>query len=591
MGMHKSVAEFAATLTLQRWWLHENEVTAQASLRVAAAQIACALMEYDAQRIALYCDGFDDFVAALVGCLLARKTVVLLPSLQPQFVASVRTGFDLLISDRSDASDALAVSALPKTNTCRQFDGSSLAQGRLEIFTSGSTGEPKRIDKSLAQLEAEINALQLQWGDVVGAATTVCTVSHQHIYGLLFRVLWPLLAGRDVVGEQFQYPESLLQKIQSLPACVLVTSPAQLKRMPDLVDMTVLADGRLRAIFSSGGRLDNRTALAVQRATGIAVTEVLGSTETGGVAWRQQLSVFDRALWWPLPGVTVSVNADEALLVRSPFIGNAAGNDSGISDAFVMGDRARLDANGSFDLLDRLDSIVKVEGKRVALTEVAARLMASPLVDDAAAVLLQAQRDSIAVVVVLSAQGRTLLAEGGRRVLNETLRAWLAGYFEAVVLPKKWRYVAALPLNAQGKTVQRELQALFQEQPRPVLPRLVAAQQNADEVSLQLLIPPDLFYFQGHFAERPILPGVVQISWALHFGRQYLFGDLQCKPQFKALEAIKFQSFVVPAQQIELQLRWAAEKHKLTFTFQSTQGMHSSGRIVMSPPDAGGVPI
>jgi acyl-CoA synthetase (AMP-forming)/AMP-acid ligase II/3-hydroxymyristoyl/3-hydroxydecanoyl-(acyl carrier protein) dehydratase len=579
------VSDIASSLTLQRWWQRSVAGADELRLRNNALHIAGALRRQAAQRIALHFDAADEFLPALLGCLLAQKTVVLLPNLQPDFVAGVRAGFDVLLSDRAcdGAQDIAQLLPHSPLSACEEQNVDALRDGRLQIFTSGSTGEPKRIDKTLAQLEAEVSALQTLWGDEIGDAVIVSTVSHQHIYGLLFRVLWPLLSRRRVVAQNFQYPEPLLQQLLALPQAVLVTSPAQLKRMPELVDMTVLADGRLCAVFSSGGRLDNRSALAVLQATGTAVTEVLGSTETGGVAWRRQLSEFDRALWQPLPGVAVGIGDEEALQVISPFIGNVGGAP------FVMGDRARLDASGSFDLLDRVDSIVKVEGKRVALAEIGARLTASPLVDDASAVLLQGQRDSIGAIVVLSATGRAQLAQD-KRALNAALRAWLADYFEAVVLPKKWRYVDALPVNAQGKTTQRELQALFlqlfQDKPQPRLPQVLSQHAEGDELRLQLLIPPDLFYFEGHFPERPILPGVVQIGWALHFGKLHLGADLP----FKALEAIKFQSFVVPSQTVELQLSWSAQKHKLTFSYQSGKGAHSSGRIVLAPVAEAGVP-
>lgn len=579
------MSDIASSLTLQHWWRRPAVDADELRLRNDATRIAGALRQQAAQRIALHFDAADQFLPALLGCLLAQKTVVLLPNLQPDFVASVQAGFDMLLCDRAcdDAQDIAQLLQRAPASANDAQSGDALLDGRLQIFTSGSTGEPKRIDKSLAALEAEVAALQLLWGDEIGEAVIVSTVSHQHIYGLLFRVLWPLLGGRRVIAQSFQYPEPLLQQLLALPEAVLVTSPAQLKRMPELVDMTVLAHGRLRAVFNSGGRLDNRSALAVLQATGTAVTEVLGSTETGGVAWRRQQSEFDRTLWQPLPGVAVAIGEDDALQVVSPFVGNVGGA------AFVMGDRARLDASGSFDLLDRVDSIVKVEGKRVALTEISARLMGSPLVDDASAVLLQGQRDSIGAIVVPSAAGRAALAQD-KRAFNMTLRAWLADYFEAVVLPKKWRYVDALPVNAQGKTTQRELQALFlqlfQDKPQPRLPQVVSQHVDGNEMRLQLLMPPDLFYFEGHFPERPILPGVVQIGWALHFGKQNLCADLP----FKALEAIKFQSFVVPSQTVELQLSWSAQKHKLTFSYQSTKGAHSSGRIVLAPVAEAGTP-
>jgi hypothetical protein len=60
---------------------------------------------------------------------------------------------------------------------------------KLVLFTSGSTGLPKPIGKQLIQFQLEIETLEKQWGKQLGNATALATVSHQHIYGLLFRNL------------------------------------------------------------------------------------------------------------------------------------------------------------------------------------------------------------------------------------------------------------------------------------------------------------------------------------------------------------------------------------------------------------------
>jgi len=74
------------------------------------------------------------------------------------------------------------------------------AAARLVVFTSGSTGEPVAIEKRLDQLAREVEALEAAFGADAGTATVHGTVSHQHIYGLLFRVLWPLASGSSETG-------------------------------------------------------------------------------------------------------------------------------------------------------------------------------------------------------------------------------------------------------------------------------------------------------------------------------------------------------------------------------------------------------
>src|SRR5262249_8163800 len=111
------------------------------------------------------------------------------------------------------------------------------------------------------------------------------TVTHQHIYGLLFRVLWPLAAGRPFAAGRLVFNEEIAHRVAG-PA-VLVASPAHLRRLPETVDWSPVRAG-LRAVFSSGGPLPPEAADATLALLGVAPVEVYGSSETGGVAWRQR---------------------------------------------------------------------------------------------------------------------------------------------------------------------------------------------------------------------------------------------------------------------------------------------------------------
>ena len=39
---------------------------------------------------------------------------------------------------------------------------------------------------------------------------------------------------------------------------------------------------------------------------------------------------------------------------------------------------------------------------------------------------------------------------------------------------------------------------------------------NEQKIQLKLKIDEDLFWFQGHFEQHPILAGVVQVDWVIH---------------------------------------------------------------------------
>ena len=145
-------------------------------------------------------------------------------------------------------------------------------------------------------------ALEAVFGASLGTGRVFATVSHRHVYGLLFRILWPLLERRPFATFDCEYPEQLLGAVGG--GNVLISSPAMLKRIGHLPERS----GQWRAVFSSGGFLPADAAADVARVLGTEAVEVLGSTETSGVAWRTASSARFRLL----PSVEVRAAAERA---------------------------------------------------------------------------------------------------------------------------------------------------------------------------------------------------------------------------------------------------------------------------------------
>lgn len=98
---------------------------------------------------------------------------------------------------------------------------------------------------------------------------------------------------------------------------------------------------------------------------------------------------------------------------------------------------------------------------------------------------------------------------------------------------------------------------------------------NVNQVRLDLHIPIELDYFPGHFPNMPVLPGVVQIDWAVRYAREFL----ALSGCFTGLEHIKFQSLVLPDARLELLLIWDKQKNQLEFSYTTSERKYSSGRI------------
>ena len=265
----------------------------------------------------------------------------------------------------------------------------------------------------------------------------------------------------------------------------------------------------------------------------------------------------------------IEPTANGTMRLRSPYQRDP--------DCFEMPDRVDFETDGSFRLLGRVDSIVKVEGKRVSLAAIEAELQKSERVKHVKALTLERARVETAIVMQLSATGRAQLESRGRRALIEDFRRYLRRSFDAVVIPRRWRFVDQMPFNRQGKLPLANLRALFvRESSRE--PKILSRETGDDQVTLRCLVPPDLLYFEGHMPAQPILAGIVQVHWAARYGREiFAIGG-----RFERLELIKFQKVVVPEYEVRITLAWDADSGRLSFRYESDRGLHSSGRICFS---------
>lgn len=530
-----------------------GEVLAHARFSADVVRWQAAFAAVPGEQVAIFFEDAYDFACALFGAWHAGKVPLLPGDAQP---ATLERLLPQVAACAGDLPRSLVPAAA--AGELKELD---LRATRLVIYTSGSSGQPLAIPKRLAQLDAEVQHLEAVFGPRLGDDALVhATVSHQHIYGLLFVTLWPLAAGRAVAVEKIVYPEQMAQRLGARPA-VLVSSPAHLKRLPDNLDYGA-ARTQLRAIFSSGGPLPPESSQQAHALLGTSPAEVYGSSETGGVAWRQR--AHDGDAWTPLPGVQWRLEGD-TLSVHSAHLDG--------DDWWETSDRAEALPGGRFVLRGRADRIVKIEEKRVSLVALEEALLATGLLQEAKAFLLQEEGGArLAVVAVPAAAGWDVLRAGGKRALNEQLRAQLLRGFERVVLPRRFRYLRELPVNTQGKATEALLAAQFQGE----LPSVQWTERGAVRAQLALDIVPQLRVFDGHFPGTPVLPGVAQVDWAVRFAGE----AFALPPRFLRAEQLKFQQPVLPPTVLELSLEWQAQAGQLQFRYASARGLHSSGRLV-----------
>jgi acyl-coenzyme A synthetase/AMP-(fatty) acid ligase len=391
------------------------------------------------------------FLVGLLALLHADVEIVLPPNAQPGTLEALRDAADVVVTDRaldgSSATFVLASADVPGGTTLRPLDPASC---RLTLFTSGSTGERKRIAKTLGQLEREIVVLESLWGALLGASQVLGMVSHQHIFGMTFRVLWPVMAGRRFAAQSHIAWESLLAQLGS-PAALIV-SPAHLNRLGGLDP--VPRGRRPSAVITAGAPLSRDAAREAETVFGTLPIEIFGSTETGALAWRQQHRA--EMPWQALPGVELQSSPDGTLALRSPFLAS--------DDVYRSADIVEL-VDGGFNFRGRIDRIVKIEGKRVGLVEVERDLKQLRWVADAAVASLGGERAILGAAVTLSPEGQSALATLGKFRFERLLRRDLGETQESAAIPRRWRFVDRLPVDAMGKRQAAAIERLLAERP------------------------------------------------------------------------------------------------------------------------------
>ena len=430
------------------------------------------------------------------------------------------------------------------------------------LKTSGSTGQPQIIGKTVAQFQAEAEALAQCWSlaDEAPVDAVVGSVSPQHLYGLSFRVVLSLCAGWPIHRMQCVYPESLLAAALPMRRSVWISSPMLLDALgEDRVGPRLR--GSVSRLVSSAGSLSAATRERLHRQLGILPDEIYGSTETGVIAHRQ-----GSGPWQPLLSVQRGTDAEGALWVDSPWSGGRR----------QLADLVSSQGTG-FVLEGRRDRIIKLADKRVSLAHVEARLKEHAWVADGACGLSPVHK-RLAVALVLSPEGATAWREQGRASVLNALRDHLRGSLDVVALPRSWRVVHRLPRDAQGKLSLAAWQRLFEA--RPWAPEWERLEDGAGDRQARFSgqVPWDLVYFAGHFAEFPLVPGVVELDWAMTQART----AFTLPPHLIRTEALKFRQFVRPGDTLELTLDWQPDKGRLVFELKGPEGICASGRLVLA---------
>ncbi|MBQ9538385.1 MAG: AMP-binding protein [Treponema sp.] len=418
------------------------------------AKMRTAIGQKDAASYLLHCEDYWYFLVTFIALLQCKKTVILTQNISASFIAEIKEPGMEFLTDQDSVPQSASPIFIPgllssmqeaSEQEIRTVPSIEADETDILLYTSGSTGRAKAVRQRMTEFEQDNAFVISKWGQEFLSRKLVTTVSQHHIYGFLFGISLPFALGVPFRRKRIEYPE----EFESLDdeSYMIIATPAFLKRTVELEENLPL---KSCFIFTSGGVLTKELAERTNSVFGFWPVEVYGSTETSGIAWRQSK---DGLEWTPFDNARIWKNEEGCLVIVSPYIKDPEG--------FATGDLVDILDDGRFILNGRADSIVKVEEKRVSLTEIENRLLQTGLVEDVKVIMLEDRRQYLAAALVLNAEGRERFASWKKLDMNHFFHDYLMGYFENVVIPKKWRFEDKLPVDVQGKKHKEDIKALF----------------------------------------------------------------------------------------------------------------------------------
>lgn len=309
------------------------------------------------------------------------------------------------------------------------------------FHTSGSTGKSKRIPKTFEMLAKEVQFhrdwYRKNYPEFANphSITFLGTVQWDHMYGTLWMKMLPPALGARVEKAVIESPEELIAKMTVAKHVFLITTPSFLEHLVKYADQYELPRNCLE-IITSGSRLSEALAAKVKDIFGLKPRQIYGSTETGGIA-----SLREGELAEVFEPVKVATIGNRLLVKKSPF---------SFRNPYLMGDAVEMEKGAhAFKLLGRVDRLVKIKEERVNLAEMEDKVRALGFAD-AALVALQGTHGLELALVVASAPVPPL-----------KMREKLLKIFPKGTVPKKFRFVAEIPKNAQGKVLKSEIEQMF----------------------------------------------------------------------------------------------------------------------------------
>lgn len=531
------------------------------------ADVSRLRQELESRQTKSWLLNFEDsyfFMVALVAVMQSGRAAKITANRTQEFIKEICTESVSFLTDVPAENALLIQDALAAHEDDGKWVKFDPRQSDVDVYTSGTTGKPKVSPKKFIQLEDEVNEFASQFLEKYDHAVVIRTVNHHHIFGLTFSLLLALMSGVPFRRSTIEFPAEIAALKEN--RLVIVASPAFLKRMAGK-DEDKIDFNEIPFILSAGGLLPEDAAAKTESILKYWPTEIYGSTETGCMAHRQSK---EGVLYTPFPHNVITKNEEGCLHVESPYIYDEGG--------FSTADLIRLEDDGRFELLGRIDSIVKIEEKRISLPEVEMRLRQTGIVQDVKVIAMAGKRQYLAAAIALNKDGKEKFNGVAKLEMNKFFRNFLSQYLESTVIPKRWRFPEELPQDAQGKIKVNDIKALFEDSQEDPNYKILSANVQGNAATIEMVIPATSDFYNGHFEEFKLLPAVVQVNFVMKFANKYL----NVPKTLQKIQRTKFTSPIFPDTPVTLEISYDEAKKRIAFSFTGKDNLkHSNGTIVV----------
>jgi acetyl-CoA synthetase len=403
-----------------------------------------------------------------------------------QVVVLRRTGGDVTMQDGRDRwwHDVVdGESDDPETCPCEPMDAEDLL---YLLYTSGTTAKPKGIVHTTAGYLVGVATTHHYIFDVKPHSVYWCAADIGWVTGHSYIVYGPLANGTTgVIYEGVpNYPDKdrWWKIVERYGVDILYTAPTairtHMKWGPEYAERHDLSS--LRLLGSVGEPINPEAWVWYHEHVGggrCPIVDTWWQTETGMI------------LITPLPGITTLKpgSATKPFPGVQPTVLDEQGNEVGpggggylalerpwpamlrgiyrdhdryvdtywsrYPGVYFAGDGARVDEDGDFWLLGRVDDVMNVSGHRISTIEVESALVDHPSVAEAAVCGRSDDRTGQAIVAYVTLRGAN---EGSAEMLDE-LRAHVGKKIGPIAKPANIVFTPELPKTRSGKIMRRLL--------------------------------------------------------------------------------------------------------------------------------------